>query len=276
MAPSCCRSDTMRCCGLRTPTTDGGAGPLANGLSTATQVARGWLSLTERASRSTWPDGDRGASLVVAITAQRCELALGAIPRGCDDDRPVSGSRSAISFGWANSPRPGSPNSSTPSNSSGRAPVGTPTWRSSPLQACSWQRGSGGRDAKPSNGSSSPRGPSDRPSEPPAGVRAGAVESQLADLGPVAPGGNPDLMAGTVDRGVRRSECRTVDRVVRDPAGTVNVLLCCGSRPVIRSSSRRRPSPPVGRRPRRRAKRCGRRRPCVPTIALGGDQVSFG
>jgi hypothetical protein len=60
-------------------------GRLPARLPTATQVARGWLSLTERASRFVLPDGERGAALATAITAERCELALGSIPRAADD-----------------------------------------------------------------------------------------------------------------------------------------------------------------------------------------------
>jgi len=61
------------------------SGPVPAGVSTAMQVVRGWLSLTERASRFVLPDGESGSSLAEAITAERCELALGSIPR-CDDD----------------------------------------------------------------------------------------------------------------------------------------------------------------------------------------------
>ncbi len=61
------------------------SGPVPAGAATAMQVVRGWLSLTERASRFVLPDGERGASLAEAVTAERCELALGSIPR-CDDD----------------------------------------------------------------------------------------------------------------------------------------------------------------------------------------------
>lgn len=61
------------------------SGPLPATLSTSTQVVRGWLALTERASRFVLPDGERGASLAEAITSERCELALGAIPHAGDD-----------------------------------------------------------------------------------------------------------------------------------------------------------------------------------------------
>lgn len=65
-------------------------GPLGDGrlpavLPTALQVVRGWTMLTERASRFVLPDGERGAALVERITAERCELALGAVPRADDD-----------------------------------------------------------------------------------------------------------------------------------------------------------------------------------------------
>lgn len=61
------------------------SGPLPTGLPTPTQVVRGWLTLTERASRFVLPDGERSATLAEAVTAERCELALGSIPRADDD-----------------------------------------------------------------------------------------------------------------------------------------------------------------------------------------------
>ena len=61
------------------------SGPMPSALSTSTQVVRGWLALTERASRFVLPDGERGATLADAITAERCELALGSIPHADDD-----------------------------------------------------------------------------------------------------------------------------------------------------------------------------------------------
>lgn len=60
-------------------------GPIPAGVATMTQVVRGWLSLTERASRFVLPGGDRGSILAEAITAERCEIALGSIPRAVDD-----------------------------------------------------------------------------------------------------------------------------------------------------------------------------------------------
>jgi hypothetical protein len=52
---------------------------------TPRQVANGWLTLTERASRFVLPDGERGAALAERVTALRCELALGAVPDSDDD-----------------------------------------------------------------------------------------------------------------------------------------------------------------------------------------------
>lgn len=51
-------------------------GLLPGGLPSAIQVARGWLALTERASRLVLPDGETGAGLAARATAARCELAL--------------------------------------------------------------------------------------------------------------------------------------------------------------------------------------------------------
>jgi hypothetical protein len=59
-------------------------GPLPAGVPGATQVARGWLALTERASRLVLPEVWAGHA--AAVTAARCELALGAdIPSAADD-----------------------------------------------------------------------------------------------------------------------------------------------------------------------------------------------
>jgi hypothetical protein len=60
-------------------------GPIPAGVATMTQVVRGWLSLTERASRFVLPDGERGATAAESVTAERCEIVLGAIPRAADD-----------------------------------------------------------------------------------------------------------------------------------------------------------------------------------------------
>lgn len=61
-----------------------GAGPLPP-LPTALQVARGWTTLTDRASRLVLPGGDAGEGLALEVTAQRCELALGSMAHAVDD-----------------------------------------------------------------------------------------------------------------------------------------------------------------------------------------------
>lgn len=67
---------------LRVGISHGGAtGALPNGLPSADQVVAGWLALTGRASRLVLPD----ESLVDRVTAERCELALGAVPVAADD-----------------------------------------------------------------------------------------------------------------------------------------------------------------------------------------------
>lgn len=59
-------------------------GLLPPGLPAAAQVTRGWTSLTDRASRLVLPDA--WSSHASAVTAVRCELALGAaIPTAADD-----------------------------------------------------------------------------------------------------------------------------------------------------------------------------------------------
>jgi hypothetical protein len=49
----------------------------------ARQVANGWLTTTERASRLVLPDGERG--LTDRVTAIRCDVALGEVPPSRDD-----------------------------------------------------------------------------------------------------------------------------------------------------------------------------------------------
>ena len=61
------------------------SGPLPGGLPSVTQVVRGWLALTERASRFVLPHGEFGATLAERATAERCELALGVVPHADDD-----------------------------------------------------------------------------------------------------------------------------------------------------------------------------------------------
>lgn len=60
-------------------------GPIPAGVPSMMQVVRGWLTLTERASRFVLPPGDRGATLAESVTAERCEIALGSIPHADDD-----------------------------------------------------------------------------------------------------------------------------------------------------------------------------------------------
>ncbi|MCU1359725.1 MAG: hypothetical protein JWN99_1014 [Ilumatobacteraceae bacterium] len=54
---------------------------LPSGLATAAQVARGWTSITERASRLALPD----ATVAESVTAERCELLLAGPPLPQDD-----------------------------------------------------------------------------------------------------------------------------------------------------------------------------------------------
>lgn len=62
-----------------------GPGPLPGALPTTMQVARGWLTVVERASRFVLPDGEPGATTADAVAAVRCELALGTIPDAAED-----------------------------------------------------------------------------------------------------------------------------------------------------------------------------------------------
>lgn len=67
------------------PHVRGATGALPGGLPPARQVARGWLAVTERASRFVLPDGAPGASLAERVVGERCELALGVIAGAGDD-----------------------------------------------------------------------------------------------------------------------------------------------------------------------------------------------
>jgi hypothetical protein len=60
-------------------------GPIPAGLPTWQQVARGWTGITDRASRLLLPEGETGSALAALVVAQRCELALGAVPHAEDD-----------------------------------------------------------------------------------------------------------------------------------------------------------------------------------------------
>lgn len=61
------------------------SGAIPGSVPSMMQVVRGWLSLTELASRFVLPEGERGAALAEAVTSERCEIALGAIPHARDD-----------------------------------------------------------------------------------------------------------------------------------------------------------------------------------------------
>jgi hypothetical protein len=60
-------------------------GRLPAGIPAARQVANGWLTTAERASRFVLPDGADGAALAERVTTIRCEIALGSVPAGDDD-----------------------------------------------------------------------------------------------------------------------------------------------------------------------------------------------
>jgi hypothetical protein len=58
---------------------------LPPGLPPPAQVERGWIALTDRASRFELPDGELGDSLLARVRAERCELALGNLADPVDD-----------------------------------------------------------------------------------------------------------------------------------------------------------------------------------------------
>jgi hypothetical protein len=165
-------------------------GPLPSGLSTSTQVVRGWLALTERASRFVLPDGERGASLAEAITAERCELALGSIPRSDDDpagftlalgelvrmgEQPDHWIPELVDAVEQLGPRSGW-DAEAALVAAGRV-----------LVAAGERRARGDLERIVAA-----RSASDRPGEPPGGVRAVPwLESQLADRGRLLPHGFP-------------------------------------------------------------------------------------
>lgn len=61
------------------------SGRVPSGLPPIGQIARGWRTIVDRASRLVLPDGDPGATSAERVAAMRCELALGAMPHGDDD-----------------------------------------------------------------------------------------------------------------------------------------------------------------------------------------------
>jgi hypothetical protein len=69
--------------GIPHGTRRGGALPAR--LPSSAQVERGWIALTDRASRFVLPDGESGDSLVGRVRAERCELVLGNLADPEDD-----------------------------------------------------------------------------------------------------------------------------------------------------------------------------------------------
>jgi len=171
------------------------SGPLPSGLSTSTQVVRGWLSLTQRASRFVLPDGERGASLAETITAERCELALGSMMHAADDpvgfaltlgelvrmgEQPDHWIPELVDAVEQVGPRPGW-DADMALSAAGRV-----------LVAADERRARRDLDRIIAG-----RTPSDRPSEPPTGVRVVAwLETQLADHGALLPLGIPVAWLG--------------------------------------------------------------------------------
>ena len=167
-----------------------GSGPIPAGVSSLTQVVRGWLALTERASRLVLPDGERGSRLAEAITAERCEIALGSIPRADDDPAGF-----ALALGEL--VRMGeSPDPWLPELVEAVAQLGPqPGWDAEvALHAAGRVLAVAGelrarRDLERIEASRSPSSP---PPEPPGGVRSVAwLESRLAVGGALLPDGLP-------------------------------------------------------------------------------------
>lgn len=67
---------------------DGSGAGLLPSLPSSAQVARGWVTLTGRASRLELPAPDGGEAHALEVVAQRCEVALGAMARA---DREPAG-----------------------------------------------------------------------------------------------------------------------------------------------------------------------------------------
>ncbi|MEX2625425.1 MAG: hypothetical protein WD225_00995, partial [Ilumatobacteraceae bacterium] len=64
---------------------DGSGAGLLPSLPSPTQVARGWTTLTSRASRLELPAADGGEAHALEVVAQRCEATLGAMARAADE-----------------------------------------------------------------------------------------------------------------------------------------------------------------------------------------------
>lgn len=61
------------------------SGRVPGGLPPMGQIARGWRTIVDRASRLVLPEGEPGDTTARRVSALRCELALGAVPHGSDD-----------------------------------------------------------------------------------------------------------------------------------------------------------------------------------------------
>jgi hypothetical protein len=162
---------------------------------TPRQVANGWLTLTERASRFILPDGERGAGLAERVTGLRCELALGAIPDADDDPAGL-----AIALGelvrMGERPEPWLESLVVAVERIG--PMRS--WAAdAALVSTDRVLAAGGEDRARRDlaRSVAKRVPSDRPQLPPDGVAAIAwLESTFAIGGALVPAGLPDAWLG--------------------------------------------------------------------------------
>lgn len=168
---------------------------LPPGVPTSKQVARGWLAVTERASRVVLPDGALGASAAEQVTAERCELALGNIANAADD--PVAytiGLGELVRMGEA--PDPWLPELVDAVEALGR----TASWAADAALAAADRvlaaadEGRARRDlARIVTG----RAPAPRPATPPTGVASIAwLEQRLAHGEVILPDGFPDEWLG--------------------------------------------------------------------------------
>lgn len=250
------------------------SGPLPTGLSTSTQVVRGWLAVTERASRFVLPDGERGAGLAETITAERCELALGSIPRADEDPAGY-----LLALGelvrMGEQPEPWIPELVDAVEQLGPRSgwdVDAALVAAARVLVAAGER----RAQRDLERIIAARSTSDRPDEPPAGVRAVAwLESQLADRGRLLPEGIPTSWLGQSIEvyGVPSAERSAVSYAIRWHGERPAVLWEQTGDPIELTAPT---VDPGWSTTETKGEALWQAPSGPPTIAPGDDQVSFG
>ena len=192
-------------------------GPLP-ALPAAAQVARGWMALSERASRFVLPEGEVGAALVRQVVTERCEVVLAGLADPVEDPAAFVVGAGELR-GWGRSPLvTWYPTSPRPSRRWAPWPVGRPTSRSSrATRLCSPPQGKR-RAIRDVERLLAARPESSAPTSPPEGVFAVPwLESQIAVGGALFPHGLPPAWLGeSIEaHGVPTGPSSTVSLAVR-------------------------------------------------------------